>query len=214
MVFQLFFTRIVTVIAAEVIWGVTCPLSIIRQHATTAITTIQSTSTGFAIWGCILIESRLHPIMHPYLAQLKLITFKAVVAFESVQSVLFPVLAQYQIFKVSTPYYVSFNDFAVGIPQFMIVVEMVFVAVSYLWSFHFNRYRGQVLREGKLIQANPGAALLEVFDMRDIWQSVAYAFFGMRSSLFPTHTRTYQAVDQDDPIHDKTNDDGHYKASP
>jgi len=213
MVFQLFYTRIATVIAAEIIWGLTCPLSHVRQHATTAIVTVTSTSTGFALWGCILLEARLHSIMHPHLAQLKLITFKAVVGLESIQTLIFPILAQYQVYKPSPPWHVSWNDFAVGIPQFMLVVEMVAVAVSFLWSFHFNRYRGQLLHEGKVLQADPGTAFLDVLNISDIWQSVGYAFFNMHSSLYPTETRLYEPMTLSDPVHDKTRDDEYNDAS-
>jgi len=127
MVFQLLITRISTVIASEFLYGFTCPLSEIRAHGATAIEVIQSTSTGFAVWGCLLLESRLHPIMHEHLAQLKLICFKAIVGFDAVQEIVFPVLAQYGVFKPSPPWRVSWNDFAIGVPQFLLVVEMVSV---------------------------------------------------------------------------------------
>jgi len=185
MVFQLFFTRIGTVLAAEFLYGFTCPLSTVRAHGQTVITTIQSFSTGFAVWGCILLDARFRPIMHEHLAQLKLISFKFVVLLQAVQEVIFPTLAEHRIFKPSPPWLISWNDFAVGLPQFLLVWEMVLVAITFIWAFHFNRYRTLMLRDHEDIVSGPGKAFLDILDLTDIWQTVAYAFFGIRSTAYP-----------------------------
>lgn len=178
MVFQLFFTRIATVLASELLYGLTCPLSPIRSTGTTVIQAVSGTSAGLSIWGCMLLEKRLHPEMHEQLALLKLFSLKWVVGLDSLQTMIIPALAEFGVYQPSPPWYVSWTDFAYALPEFMLAIELVFVAVGFLWSFDFAPYRNHMLQDGQAPMSGPGGALLQSLTITDIWAGVAYAFWG------------------------------------
>ena len=174
MVFQLFFTRIATVLATQLLFGLSCPLSITRKYGQSAITVIQGISTGFGIWGCLLMEKRFRPKMHEHLALLKLASFKIVVGLDALQTILFPTLAENGVFTPTPPFRVSWNDFAYALPNFLLVAEVLICAASFLWAFNAARYRQQT-------QAHKSSALValrDVLKISDIWAGVAYAFWG------------------------------------
>ena len=144
--------------------------------------------------------------MHEHLALFKLLSFKIVVALDAVQVIVFPILAENRVFQPSPPWLVSWNDFALVLPNFMLAIEMVFVAVGFIWSFDFTRYRNQIIRDGEPPRASPGAAFLDVLNISDIWAGVAYAFWGRTSSSWYESTESGEAL-RDGAAHDNENTD-------
>lgn len=115
MVFQIAIARIVTVVANEVLFAKSCPLSVYRKYGSVAILTIQSVSTSIAVFGNILFEARLRQQLGEHGTLFKLISFKGVVGFQAIQDVLFSVLAEKRLFYPTSPYHISYNDFSKGI---------------------------------------------------------------------------------------------------
>nr|OQO24146.1 hypothetical protein B0A51_08989 [Rachicladosporium sp. CCFEE 5018] len=82
------------------------------------------------------------------------------------------------VFKPTPPYRVSWNDFAYAIPSFILTLELLCVAVAFIWSFGYSSYRRQAVEESGKPIAGPGSALSQVLDLRDVWEGVAFAFWG------------------------------------
>jgi hypothetical protein len=125
-------------------------------------------STFIAILGIVMLEKRMHQQMQPHLAIAKLWSFKTVAGLDALQVVIFPTLAAHRVWTPSWPYYVSYNDFALALPNFLLVWELVFVSAAFLWSFNFNRYRDHVLHNAEVPAKGVGGALLDVFKINDI----------------------------------------------
>ena len=66
----------------------------------------------------------------------------------------------------------SLFDFAIGTPAFMTCVEMCIVSVVFLWSFSAEQYL-ELSRELPRTRSL-GGALLDVLDIRDIFQGIWY----------------------------------------
>lgn len=143
---------------------------------------VNGLSTAVAINGLILLERRLHGNMQPHLATGKLWSFKLVAGLDTIQVILFPALAEHQVFQPQPPFHISWNDFALALPSFILVWEMLFVAMAFLWSFNFSRYRSHVLQHHEQPVKGVGLALWDVVDISDIWEGVAYAFWHRKPS--------------------------------
>ncbi|KAK4945638.1 hypothetical protein LTR10_015257 [Elasticomyces elasticus] len=183
MVFQITIVRILTVVAYDFLYGFTCPLSWARQRGATIIKAFQSTSTGFAVFGVVLFETRFRSQLPEQRTLLKLVSFKGVVGLEGFQDILFPVLADTSVFKPKPPFYVSWNDFAKGIPQFILVWEITIVAFLFVRSMTFEPYR-QAVQRGIPLAATPGSAFLDSVNVMDIWRGVKYMFTSFTSSTY------------------------------
>lgn len=103
--------------------------------------------------------------------------FKGVVGLSATQQILFSVLGQYEVFFPKEPFHVSYNDFTKGLPNFVFIWELTVVAIFFLSSFEFNPYM-QAVRDGAPVHASAGRALLQSFNVADIWQGLAYAITG------------------------------------
>ncbi|KAL9111085.1 MAG: hypothetical protein Q9227_004518 [Pyrenula ochraceoflavens] len=180
LVFQITITRIATLIAAMVLYSSTCPLSKTRLHGSIAIEVIQSVSTSFAVTGVILYEQRMREYLHPNRSFFKLFSFKGIIGLEATQAIIFPVLAEHNVFKPTPPYHVSWMDFDRGIPQFLVMWEMLLVAIVFLWSFDFRPYLEEA-RKGSPVVAKPREAFLHSFNVldifRDLWPEPTKRFF-------------------------------------
>lgn len=174
MVFQLFFTRIVTTLAAELIFGLSCPLSNARKWGQTGTSIVQALSTGVAILGCLIIEKRFRPKMSQHLALSKLASFKVVVILDALQILLFPTFAEHGVYMPTPPYHMGYNDFALALPNFLLVIELFICAISFLWAFNATHYRQQPLPQ----KASIWNVLWDIVNITDIWAGVAYAFWG------------------------------------
>jgi hypothetical protein len=178
MVFQLFFTRVATVLANEFLFGLTCPTSKIRRYGAMIISVVQTTSTAIAVSGCIVFEKRLRPELGEHKGQFKLWSFKGIVGLETTQQVLFTSLASARVFYPEPPFHFSWNDITIGIPNLILVWEMVIVATMFFWSFDFRRYRELALSDRSRVQATAGRAFLEVVNISDLYRCAAYAIWG------------------------------------
>ena len=198
MAFQLFVSRIATIVAINVLYATTCPLSKTRANGQTAITVIQGISTGIALWACLILERRLHTKMQEHQALFKLFSVKAVVILDSIQVIIFPTIAEHRVFKPSPPWPVSWNDFAFALPNFLLVMEMAIVSITLLWAFDVSRYRDQRRAEVGIHRAGPFTALMDSLFLRDMGQGVLYAYFGrIPSSWYESSDGTELArVDQ------------------
>lgn len=181
--FQITLTRIATVVAQEVLYGITCPLSPVRRQGSMIIQIIQGISTTITIYGVIIFERRLKDQLHHHRAMLKLASFKLIVGVEAMQDILFSALGDSGVYFPKPPYHVSWADFSVGIPQFILMIELAIVAFVFLWSFTFEPYRDMVYR-GEKVNVSSWKAFLNVFDVWDIWKGFAYMFTCFTSSTF------------------------------
>ena len=110
-------------------------------------------------------------------ALFKLFAFKVGVALELVQSVLFTVLSQERVFFPTL--YVSYNDFCVGLDQFIICWEMFFFSIMFIWAYEYGPYRLQV-QQGAMTKG-VGGALLDVINPWDIVRGVIFMFTAFTS---------------------------------
>ena len=181
MVFQIALTRVATVVADEALFGDSCPLSKARTYGSIAITVIQSTSTGVAVSGVILFENRMREHLDVHKSFFKLLSFKGVVGLQAIQEILFSILAEKRVFFPTSPFYISYNDFAKGLPSLILIWELTIVAVMFLRSFEFRKYKEEV-RGGAPVAAGPGGALLTTFSPRDIGKGLVYGFTSIPSA--------------------------------
>lgn len=204
LVYQVTFTRIGTVIAQEVLNGLTCPLSSVRSHGSIAIQVIQGLSTWITVTAIIVFEKRMHYILSDkgHRPILKLFSFKFIVGLESLQAILFSVLAEKGIYFPKPPYHVSWADFAIGVPQLVLSYELVFVSILFMWSYTFEPYRALVL-EGHQVTVPSWKAFSEGLDLTDIWAGFKYAF-----TCFTKSTYLEGSVDGRF-VHSPTQTDGH-----
>lgn len=124
---------------------------------------------------------------------LKLLSFKLIVGLEAFQGILFSVLADTGIYFPKSPYHVSWFDFTIGLPQFVLVFELTIVSIVFMWSFSFEEYRRLTIK-GEPILAPTWKAFLQTFDLRDISQGTKYMFTSFTSSDYLEGTVDGRAV--------------------
>ncbi|KAI1611961.1 organic solute transporter Ostalpha-domain-containing protein [Exophiala viscosa] len=195
MVFQITIVRILTVVAYDFLYGFTCPLSWARQRGATIIKVFQSTSTGFAVFGVVLFETRVRSKLQEQHTLLKLVSFKGVVALEGLQDIIFPVLADTSVYLPKPPFYVSWNDFAKRISQFILVWEILIVAIVFIRSMTFEPYR-QAVQRGVPLAATPESALIDSINPMDIYRGVKYMFTAFTSSTYMEGNRAIVPYDE------------------
>lgn len=185
MVFQITFTRIATYIAQEIAYAVTCPLSNDRRYASLVVQIVQGISTAITVYAVIVFERRMNSILtnQGHRPTLKLVSFKLIVGLEAIQNILFPALGDDGIYFPTPPYHVSWSDFAIGIPQLILIVEMAIASVVFLWSFSFEEYKRLVIK-GEPVRAPAWRAFFQTFDIRDVWQGVIYMFTAFTRSEY------------------------------
>lgn len=110
-------------------------------------------------------------------ALFKLFAFKVGVGLELIQSVIFTVLSEERVFFPTM--YVSYNDFSVGLDQFLVCWEMLFFSILFIWAYDYAPYRRQV-QEGASTKT-VRAALLEVINPWDIVRGVIFMFTAFTS---------------------------------
>ena len=152
-----------------VLFIVECPLSPTLRIGSTVVIALQGWSTGNAITGVIGIVNRTRK---DYLVgcqpRFKLFAFKGVVFFQGCQQILFTVLAETKTFFPQPPYRVSYNDFRVGCPELLFLLELIIVAVMFLWAFSPESYQKQK-RSGSAATTGPLIALLSCLSPVDIF---------------------------------------------
>ena len=177
-VFQIIPSRIATLIAFEVLQASTCPFSETLKVGKIVITAIQAATTVIAVLGVIRFARTFRTELSGHRVWFKLFSFKAIVGLELVQSIIFTVLSQELVF--SPTLYVSYNDFAVGLEQFILIWELLIVSCMFVKSFGWAPYR-QGSRMGSVL-----GALREVVNPMDIIRGLWYA----TTCLFEVSSRT------------------------
>lgn len=172
MVLQVIPFRIMTLIAFEVLYGVTCPLSAGRQLGSIAVTVVQGMSTLVAVIGVVRFERRMSTNLKNHRPLFKLFAFKMSVGLELIQSVLFTVLAKERVFFPTL--YISYNDFYIGVPQFLLINEMFLFSIIFIWAYEYAPYRVQV-KQGATTKS-VGAALVDILNPSDIFRAVLFMF--------------------------------------
>lgn len=146
-------------------------------------------STGVAVYGVIVFERRLHTELLEHHSLLKLISFKGVVALEATQGILFSVLANTGVYFPKPPYYVSWADFDVGIPEFVLVWEITIVAVIFLWGYPSVPY-SDIVQAGNAPVVPTWKGFLSAFYAHDIGDGVKYMFTAFGKSTFLEGSQT------------------------
>lgn len=161
----------------------TCPLSKKRRTGSVVIQVIQGVSTSLVIYAVITFEKRMRSQLQRHRALLKLVSFKLIVGIEAAQDIIFSSLGDTGIYFPKPPYRVSWADFTVGIPEFILVFEMAIVAFVFLWSFTFEPYRADVLK-GEKVKATSWKAFVSTLNLSDLWKGMIYMFTCFTSSTF------------------------------
>ena len=117
-----------------------------------------------------------------------------------VQNILFVGLAEAKVFFPKPPYHVSYNDFTVGVPNLLFLIELGIMSIMFLWSFEFKRYR-QEIRNGTPKAAGPVKAFFSTFYPDDVFRGLIYAFTFSPSSVSKA-SRNYASVknERDGPL--------------
>jgi hypothetical protein len=179
------FTRIGTVLAQELLYGLTCPLSKSRQYGSIAIQVIQGFSTGLTVFGVVVFERRMHDLLanNGHRPLMKLISFKIIVGIEGMQDIIFASLGDSGVYFPKPPYRVSWSDFSRGIPQLLLSLEMVAVSIAFLWSFSFDDYQKLVIL-GEKPHGQFWRCLGDALYPLEIWQGVKYMLTCFTSSTY------------------------------
>lgn len=145
-------------IVAEVIRATTCPLSGTRKYGTIVAEVISGFSTAFTIFGIILFERRMHRDLAQHRPLVKLFAFKSIVGLQFTQDILFTFLAEYRVYTPTK--YVSYMDFSVGIPNFILCWELFLFSLLFIKAFGYHPYRVKV-QQGYPAQKSLRRALLD-----------------------------------------------------
>ena len=171
LVFQILPAKLIISLVTWILNASMCPITYNVSHATTAISVIQSLTTIVCVMAIIGFHQRLKTELQDHHALAKLITFKGVVAIVLLQNPIFTGLAQHQAFTRTK--YLSIVDFSVGIPAFMVCMEMFIVSLLFLWSFSAKEYTA-IARSQQLKRGGVAHALINVVDIRDIIKGCWY----------------------------------------
>ena len=182
MVFQIAITRVATLIASEIIAVSLCPLNPTRGYASTAIEVIQGVSTGVAVMGVVQFERQMKSKLHHHRSVLKLWGFKIAVICGAVQDALFAILAEKKVFIPPRPFYISYNDFASGLPHVIFLYELTIDAIIFLWAFSPKPYRTFLEHKGEKT-AGPFKALVEVWWPEDIVRALKWPFIAHKYAV-------------------------------
>ena len=155
-----------------------CPLKFRLSREATALAVIESVATSICVLGIVWFARRMAPELKQHQVVYKLFSFKGIVGITLTQAPVFQLFAQEEWFHRTER--VSIFDFAVGTPAFLTCVEMLVVSVIFLWSFGAKRY-AELAREVPR-EKGFGGAVLDVLDVRDIFQGIGFMFRIMFSS--------------------------------
>ena len=164
----------IALIAIEVIYGTTCPLSKHRKIGQTIINVIVAISTIGAVACIVQFAKRHKERLAGHQPLLKMGAFKLVLVLQVIQSIVFTVLSHTDVFIPSAPLHVSYNDLAEGLPMVLFAWELVVASIIFLWAFGFGRFRAEA-RSGSPSAGGPFTALLATVNPSDIWQASVLA---------------------------------------
>lgn len=110
--------------------------------------------------------------MRPYLKGhrplSKFFTFKSIVILGSLQKTLFSILEESHVFVPPKPYYISFNDFGVGLAPLILAWELVGQALMLHWAFSPQRFVDELKQKGGHPVNNPFMALFQTWWPDDV----------------------------------------------
>ena len=147
LVFQVILVRIGTTIAAEYVQAHYCQLSITKVKANAIINVVQGSDTIIAVVGVIMYYHRMRADLKRHRALAKLVSMKSLIIIQVIQSALFRGLATPhtginggQLIFTPTPQ-ITWFDFTVGIPNFMLCCECFIFSMIFLWAFTSSPYK-------------------------------------------------------------------------
>lgn len=105
----------------------------------------------------------------------KLLSFKAIIGLQATQEIIFAALTATKTFFPAPPFYISYYDFSKGLPYIIFLFEMMIVAIMFLWSFSFDKYRAE-FRSGIPKKQNAAIAVLSLFWPVDIFVALFSGF--------------------------------------
>ena len=149
-------------------WGLSaamCPIAYMDSKASTAVSVVQSLVTVMCVMAILGFHRRLKKEMQGHHAFAKLATFKGFVGIVLLQTPIFAGLAEHHGFKPTQ--YVSYTDFIIGTPSFLVCVEMFIVSLLFLWSFSAVEYKN-LAKSQNLSRDGVGKALLDVINISDM----------------------------------------------
>ena len=156
------------------IWGLNaamCPIAYVDSKASTAVSVVQSLVTVVCVMTIIGFHRRLRKEMDGHHALAKLWTFKGFVGIVLLQTPIFAGLAEHHVFHPTQ--YVSYVDFIIGTPSFLVCLEMFIVSLLFLWSFSAAEYKN-VARAQNLSRDGVGKAVVDVINISDILKGCWY----------------------------------------
>jgi hypothetical protein len=103
----------------------------------------------------------------------KLNAFQSLVALQSIQSLVFPLVTQTASYYPTK--YVSYQDFTNVIPAFMTCWECLIFSVLFIQVFTFTPYRNAVLVQHEY-PGTVGRAVLDTIDQTDTVKGIIYMF--------------------------------------
>lgn len=152
-------------------------------------------------------ERRMKNELKGHRSMLKLVAFKTIVFIQLIQDDIFSGLAGRKIFAPTA--HVSYFDFSLGTPAFMLCCEMFLFSILFVWAFEFAPYR-RAVRQGSKERRSIGTAVVDVLNIMDIIRGLGFMFQALKPGSFgKRHTNNDQAPkisSIDRPSDDKTSE--------
>ena len=108
-------------------------------------------------------------------AVFKLFAFKTIVGLQFTQDILFTFLASYRVYTPTK--YVSYMDFSVGIPNFLLCWEVFFFSLLFIKAYEYHPYRLKV-QQGVPAQKSLRRALRDTLNVVHIFTAVRFLITG------------------------------------
>lgn len=106
---------------------------------------------------------------------LKLASFKIVIGLQVLQNMAWTILNQHGSFIPWSPYYFSYNDLSLGLPQLIMAWELLGMTILFFWAYGFTQFQAA---DGRA--AGPVSALVQVINPGDILEALLYSFIGRK----------------------------------
>jgi hypothetical protein len=180
--FQLIIGRIATTFADEWVVGHHCSLSDSLQKKQVILTVVQSIDTIIAVMALVRFERRMTHHLKGHRSLFKLWTFKGIVFVQLVQSSIFSGLTKAEVFIPTA--HVSYQDFAVGTPAFMLCCEVFLFSATFIWSYSSSPYRA-ALRQGAKREGSMVKGIIDTLNMIDILRGVWFMLASLRNFSSP-----------------------------
>ena len=171
--FQLVPSQLIVTIVAEVHAATLCPLATSNEIWSYVLNSYNFLSTGTAGTAAWFYYLRFRPQLKPKKSMTKFNVFSGIVALQITQQYIFSEIADQKAYWPTN--HVSFRDFAIGLPAFILCWECYWFSILFLYAFHFRDYRMMILR-GEATAGSLSGAFVEIIDLRDILRGVLLMF--------------------------------------